>query len=226
MAPHWLKRIVRGPRLDADMKNEENPVDKQYHKREQEYRKQRRKELQDPNKPPYLATTRLRTLEYAVGNHSVHDPVGQKTFGQEQSALMQLPAELRISIFEAFCGNQIIHLWFGFWPGNWRGGRVSSDNSDFLWSLPGQKRTSKDFPNQWNFFHSICPYDASYSPAISHWHCRYFVRTERDTHRLCAYVNGAKSFEPYDARTIGVLPILLTCRKAFVNSKIKIYDDH
>src|SRR5689334_15853685 len=111
MARNWMRRLLKGPRKAQECDMEESI---------------KSTEKTDIEKPPYLEP-RVRDLEYPLATPSMIGSILQQTFEQEQSRFMCLPAELRLAIYEVLFGYQNIHLYFGYWPGELRGGRVGDD---------------------------------------------------------------------------------------------------
>jgi hypothetical protein len=214
MAPQWLKSLVsrRKRRKGKDDEYDERPRPWKH-----------RKELLDVNRPPLNLLPRVRDLEYPLISPAMIGEQLQQTFEQEQSAFIQLPWDIRDQIYDYLFTNRTIHIHCGFWPGDWRGGRTARDGAyatghpwqDFEPEI--QKLKVQTLPNQWHFFHSICRNDQRFAPKAPQWHCN-ILRSDAGTyHNQSLYVVSStanfRSFEPYDPTTLGVMPLLLSCRK-------------
>jgi hypothetical protein len=205
MSLQWLKKLKHRPRPTDIQGDRDSPEGGRYSEGRQRYYKRRRKELQNPHVPPFLPLERPRRLEAPLGPAEAT----LLTNEQQQSSFMQMPAELRVTIYRALCAYRTIHLWYGFWPGNWRGGRTRLDSSRSIY----HKRAKTDLPNQWNFYHSICPREERFAPAAMHWHWKW---APNHGHSKCDYITAANSVEPYETETLHVMPLLFTCRRMSV----------
>jgi hypothetical protein len=180
-----------------------------------------RKELLDDASPPVndmmLRAYQLEYVQPSPGDIERSESKEQRTFDQIQSRFVQLPAEIRLQIYEAAFGDRTVHLFYGFWPGNWRGGQTwrigKSDGFYFSESasVSNMRANPQTLPNQWHFFHSICPQNERFAPAIgdywlddgaAHQHCIYKARSNE----------GFVSQEPYGMETLGVMGALRSCR--------------
>lgn len=192
MAKSWIRKLL-------DRKG------KPAHATEESSRSQERGDI---NQPPYLETPRPRDLEYPLEVPAMIGSVLQQTCEQTQSGFMSLPYEMRLAIYDVLFGNKNIHLFFGYWPGTWKGGRIE-DHFYTFWN----RKEMGELPDRWNFFHSICSTEHRYAPPAEHWHC---VPSNTRPQRECSYVTRLGSHEPYHKDlTIGVIPMLLTCRRIY-----------
>ncbi|KAF2669761.1 hypothetical protein BT63DRAFT_423750 [Microthyrium microscopicum] len=203
MSPRWLKKILPRSKSTHSKEHGASPAGSNYAEARRNYQTRRRKELRDRSRPPFMPLERPLRSQSADGSW-----MSSSMSEQTQSKFMQEPAEVRLAIYAELLAERTVHLWYGFWPGNWRGGRISMKSGKTL--LKTRRRT--DLPDQWNFYHSVCTGGGHYAPVAKHWH---WVWSRHRAHSKCAYGPARHISEPYNTETLLVMPFLLTCKKMY-----------
>lgn len=218
----WIERRNRKREVRQQLKLEERKAQREKN-RAKLNSWTHREELIDINFPPLNILPRIRDLKYPLSSPVMVGNKLQHSSDQMQSKFFRLPTEIRLKIYKEYMGNHTVHLHCGYFPGDWRGGRpvdrdayLESPSRDRLKRELEQERLKiQNLPEQWHFFHSVCSGGHNYAPVCDDWHC---VRSwEKKKHLQCLYSirndEGYISREPFDVTTLGVMPLLLTCRR-------------
>ena len=222
MTSSWVGRLssrIKRRRSSKNTKPQDEATRQGARSKERESWKHR-EELLDINHPPLNLLPRIRDLECPLLSPAKLDGRLQQTFEQEQSEFFQLPVELRLEIYGNLFAHRTIHLHGGFFPGDWRGGRIR--RKSFFADIKTEEQKAevqglslRSLPNQWHFFHSTCSENRRFAPRCADW--QYTLSWQDAGHRQCVYraksSSGLWSCEPFQTESVGAISLLLTCRK-------------